>query len=699
MAAPVGIALVLKENLVDRLTKTLPLLEKMEKHFQTLNKTLNNLETSQKRVDSNFKNIGRSVDMVSQKERGLRNVSTGITGIGSAASKSASMLGGLVRTLGLLGVAYKGIQAAEFLGGSALDFQKEAVSLQQSNLPKGLQQRVISQSLALGSSGKYAMSGTDFLKSFKETRSVSPTPEAALANLPFIGQLDMQFRKISEKLAGQADILPRFFEKFGAFSDKDKRTVADALLKTEQYTGGTISPAQILQQISTSGTSVVGADPYKMLTEQAYSIKESAAGAGHGSGGRGRGGVGQQAVDRMMNLGVITPAMANMMAQAGMLDGITASGKLGHDTVVNQNGMMHHTGRSGGSGKLKTSDVSAFLLKSRPDWMKAHANDPYETGLDFAAGADALGGNKIPGSFMSTRDAHIKHFETLPTAEQKFLEGRLMAGMKMTGVDFLMERSVGRYKKSHDYFAAGVAGQPGLSADGETSVKDRWDKLIKGLETFGNALGNNEGMIKTANGFLDTLCQGLALLNQNLGPIAANLSATGTMLNVPQGLQATHDVAKTMGDVGNAVIPSLRNQVERGIRREATKQWHNVLDSVRPITNFLVPPPPVLSGVTNGHEFMPKDFASWDNKKQQSWMINNPPAPITMASGSSSAVGDTHLHINQPIMLDGKKIGDHVAHHVEKRQSKTALKQSYSGSAAGGSYTSNPHNEGGGQSN
>lgn len=696
----------------------------MDKTFSKMNKTLSVLESSQKRVDQQFKNIASSVDSVSRREKGLQGihnqmdrVSKTTRGAKEQVDLLGRSLGGLKSAMGALagfiGI-YKIMQGVGAVGGSALDFEKQAKSLQQSNLSPEFQKRLISQSLSLGSSGKYAMSGSDFLSTFKEIRSVSKSPEAALEDLPLIGRLDMQMRMVDKKLKGQAALLPRFFEKFAAFDSKGKLTVADALLKGVQYTGGQVNPAQILQQISTSGTSVVGGDPYKEIVEQIYSIKESAAGAGHGGGGstgRGRGGVGRQAIDRIVNLGIITPAMANMMKEAGMLEGIQAAGTAsGHKTLIDGISGKHvlTRGGKGGTGSLKTSDVHAFLLRSRPEWMRLHANDPEQIGLDFVAGADALGGNKIPGTFMQTRDAHLKHFSSLPVDQQKSLEGQLMAGARMTGIDFIMERSVGRYLQSHNILTQGIKDQPGLAATGQLSVMDRWDKLMKSIETFGNALGNDGSLITMANTALDALTGAIKTLTENVAPIAKNLAdlvpktateaagmfggaVAGGAVAGPGGALVGGTVGSMVGGVSDMVLHSVDEFKKTPVGKDLYKWGKKNFAPIAGRGTVLVPPPPpyVPSMVDPG---MAKYYG-----------VGGPGA-LPMTTGQSSKHGGTVINqtfnVHPLAGIDGEKIkkqvADAVAPHLQRQQLKTARKMSYATSAAGGSYTDKTHNAGSG---
>lgn len=721
----VGIELVLKENLADRLGKILPILERMDKSFSKMNKTLATLESSQKRVDQQFKNIASSVSLVSSKASGLHGINNQLGMMTKATSGATGQVNMLGRSLGSLKSAmgalagfvgiYKIMQGVGAVGGSAIDFEKQVKSLQQSNLSPDFQKRLVDESLKLGSSGKYAMSGSDFVSTFKEIRSVSKSPEAALQDLPLIGKLDMQMRQVDKKLEGQAALLPRFFEKFAAFDEKGKLAVADALLKGVQYTGGQVNPGQILQQISTSGTSVVGSDPYKEIVEQIYSIKESAAGAGHGGGGstgRGRGGVGRQALDRIVNLGIITPAMANMMKEAGMLDGIQASGGTsGHKTLidgVSGKHVLYRGGKSGGSGNLKTSDVHSFLLRSRPEWMRLHANDPEQLGLDFAAGADALSGNKIKGSFLETRDAHLKHFASLPVEQQKSLEGQLMAGARMTGIDFIMERSVGRYLQSHNILAKGIADQPGLAATGQLAVMDRWDKLMKSLETFGNALGNDGNLINVANTALDGLTNAIKILTENVAPIAKNLAdlvpktqteaagmaggaALGGMIAGPGGAI----VGTAAGNVAGGFSDMILNSVDKFKKTPAGKglyDWgkKNFAPAAGRGT-ILVPPPDPKS--------MLPDSAT--QARWQAYASGHPIPSVTKPPALPQTVINQTFNVHPMAGIDGEKIkkqvADAVMPHLQRHQLKNARKMNKAASDAGGSYSPKIYNAGSGQ--
>ena len=705
----IGIELVLKQNLAAQLKTILPMLTKMNSQFTAINKSLGQMETFQNNANRGFQRMANQMQAVNAQSKGLQTINQHVKGVGTAATGATrqvsllgASLGGLMRTLGPLVGIYKIMQGVGAVGTSALDFEKEAKSLQQIGLSADFQKRLRAKTLELGSNGQFAMSGADFMHTFKETRLSSKSDEDALKNLPFIGTMDMKLRQVDKGLTGQANLLPRYFEKFSAFTEAKQHEVMNDLLKVIQASGGTVTPANLLMQLNRSGTSVVGSDPLKEMTEQALSLKESGAGSGGkggGGGGVGRGGSGRQAIDRIINLGVMPPAMVTMMTRGGMFDEWPTSGKKkgGHQfdlTDASGHHVLHNGGRGGlGSGNLSTSEVKSLLVSKRPPWMIQDANDPYQIALDFLAGADQLGGNKLKGSFLETKAAHIAHFSKRPVNEQKYLYGQIMGGAKMTGIDFNMERVIGSYRQQHDIFAKKVGEQAGLGSSGQLSIADRWDKLISAFVTFGNALGDNKDVIATLNHGIDALSAGIKLLNDNVGPIAAWLS--GNAAPEKMLMDAGSSIGGTIGKGISATDPYNRQADKRsGSYAKSGRDWaadfrahHKMLmdppGGRQHLGNVSVvpPPPPVTALVDPTLARAFNDTSRYD------------PSSLRMPPGATPK----STTIQNNIYLDGKKIAEHTAHHVEKQQLKSARKMSYGGSRAGGSYTDQYHNAGSGQ--
>lgn len=173
----VGIELQLKQNLEQQLKTILPMLQKMDAQFNNINKTLIKMQDLHDKATRGFNAMGNSIDRVAQKDKALARVNSQVSNVGMAAKSATrsvdvlgASLGALTKLVAPLMILNKLTQGAEFLGGSALDFEKEAKSLQQIGLSKDLQKKLISDSLRLGSSRNYALSGADFIHTFKETR-------------------------------------------------------------------------------------------------------------------------------------------------------------------------------------------------------------------------------------------------------------------------------------------------------------------------------------------------------------------------------------------------------------------------------------------------------------------------------------------------------------------------------------------------
>lgn len=697
MAQPIGISLVLKENLVDRLTKTLPLLDRMEKTFQTMNKTLSNLETSQKRVDNNFKNIGRSVDMVSSKERGLRNLNTGIQGLGSAAGNAQGMMKGLgatvdalmLRVLPLI-VAMKGMQALSAAAGEGLDFQNTTTALKNTGFSPAMSNKIIQRSIDLAAQGDSVLSPKQLTEAARGSKAFFGTEQDVYDALPEYKRVAGRARRAGVAME-QPEILGRIWELMNKNVGpvKDRVQFDNQLLAVMSGTG--VTSQQLLYQMSVAGGSLAGSDPIDALRTLAYMTKESGAGiAGAGGGGRGRAGQRFAAIKDLAR-GQMPVAVAKTLYESGYMPGLgkylESNGSTSTSTMVFDPTGMHRMGRHGKQSHITKGALNKFFMQNAPIWARQGQED---TGaittmlLDVAAKAKGFKGDE---------SHRLQQFNKLGTGEQAQALGSI--GLNRQVSMAIVQLVAGKFKTSVDNFQKAIDDAlKQQQKDTPKSIEQMWEELGNQTKALVDKLAIMPDVVNAATTGIKLLSDGVSNLNTNLAPIVQWLTGQTTAeKNINPGhLLDTSELHAKHHPLSGYNTGDLSHDVTR-IGKAFERVGHQAM-------NFLVPPPPPASispSIAN-HVMGPSDFMSWTNGKQQEWMVQHPP-DMSLITAGKQVSGDIHFHATQPIMLDGKKIGEHVSHHVEKKQSKTALKQSYAGSQAGGSYTSQPHNEGGGQSN
>lgn len=727
MAQPVGIQLVLKENIADRLGKVLPMLDKMEKTFQTLNKTLNNLETSQKRVDKNFQNIARSVDTVSQKERGLKSLNTGIQGIGSSATRATGLLGNLGRSFSdvikmagpLLGI-YKLIQGGMAVGGEGLDFEKNVRRMQMSQYTPKQRQQAEQQSIKLAQSGKYAMSGAQNLDYVLRGGAISADKQGVIDSMELMNKVDFAMRKLNveDSLAGDTPLLMnQIWEKLGDRTTKQKMETADLLAKFEGYYAGQVPLNQFSRQLQRTRGAKLGADKEGLFGQLFHGISEQLT---SGGGGGGQGGVGQGylALDTLLS-GKMSKEMQAMWDEAGLFPGLhnfpkKKKGRLGSDTIVNQNGMMHHTGRSGSTSS--GYDFNKYLADAPPPWYDLAGEDQRAFMQTVLKPAIERRFHLAPGGFAQQKDV-----------EQKRMVRRFFPGATQTAIGQVIENITGRYAQTVAQQQAGVKKQMGIEGvlKNATSVEDKWAALFNSFKALGDSLGKDQNVISALTNSIDALSSIMKLLNDNVTPIANFLTA---------GDKAAQGIGGWLGKVGSM----FQNDPENMDQRKGSKSKFGLKRSQWGGGSTLLVGPPIVGDA----DINSVPMKTWNqlsaadraNARSQGYY------PASESAQQHSSTGNTVTHaavnaidriVNHPaagpkgsehtrqfatemqnlwkqgmsnlhITVEGtdnlvKVTSAKATTKVQNAQLKTTLKQSNSGSQAGGGYTDRVHNAGGGQ--
>lgn len=719
----VGIELVLKSNLEQKLKAILPMIEKMDTMFSKMNQTLSVLEGQQKKVTAQFEQMERSINNVIRKEKGLQTVTNQVKNVGEGASKATrhvntlgSALGNLGKVVAPLMALYKVMQGINFVGGEGLDFQKQVTALNQLNISGADRQRAIDTSLQLGSSGKYTMGGGEFLDAFRKAVPVLPSAGDAIEALPEIGEMSLRLRQTGMK-ENATDFLPKLWEKYGQRTMAQRRKFDEALLKVEQFNQGDIGFGQLLQQSGVAGTAIIGQDPLTAMTQLAYGIKESGSGSSGGGGGsRGRAGFGMQAIDRLLSLGQVTAGTVDAWQKLGWLPGIEAYGKKtgahGRKLLTNMitgepAGFMVSSGNmaGAGTGKVSVSQFKQYIQEHPPAFMEQGAADQSAFAKHMILGAAQLAGLK------GSPDQMLSQFSQLPAVQQKLWAAKVLPGVKSVGMQTLMEMSVGRYKQSFERFKSGVSEQQGFGASTQLSVQDKWEQMMAQFKTFADRLLNNADVVKSLTGTIDNLTGVMKMLNDNVAPIAKYLSdavpktpaeaagmtggaAFGGAIAGPGGAIAGGAIGNTAGGVADMIVGQV-DKFRKSKAGQAVYEWGKKNFAPAGHAGFLVPPPPPveprLDQLGPGYGVPTQN---WNDKSL------NPPLPKQKANAPTHVINQT-FNVHPLAGVDGDKIkktvADAVMPHIQRNQLKTARKMSYATSEAGGSYTDKTHNAGSGQ--
>src|SRR5579872_460680 len=737
-----GIELILKENVSDKLGKLLPILEKMDKSFSKMNQTLSALENSQKRVDQQFKNIGRSVDSVTMKERGIRTLNTGVAGIGNAAAKSEGMVASLgkslttvIGTMAPLLAGLKALQAITAGIGEGLDFQSQVIGLGRTGISKTEQDALVKTSLDLGASGKYILSGKQFVEAARGALPVLGAGRVQEA-LPEFGRFTTAARQSNVKF-DSPEMLSRFWELYGMRTPKDRNKFDSALLKTLQFSG--IDASQLLQQSNIAGGALLGQDPITAMEQLAYFIKESSSGAG--GGGRGRAGFMMRSLYQMISSGKVPVQTLELWRQHGLLPGIekyiTAKGR-GHSYLI-EDATGAHVLRSGSntmadSAKVTTTAAKEYFLKERPQWLQQSATDE----LVFARQMVIMAA-QAAGVQGKTPQELISGFSKLPDAAQKqYLS--LATGGTMLSNTAVIQMAAGRYKKSFDIMKEGIEKAPGFSGmeTGQTSIAQKWEQFTAQFETFADKFFNTPEILGLLNTTMDGLIDALKVLNGNVKNIidfwfkpqsagqqlGGSANVISNAIGFPMGPAGAkgpnmgrilwRDAKKNIGTALPAILAAAQRYGVDPVLAVATAMNESGLNpfSVGDHgTSFglfqlhkggelgKMSPTQAFDPMTNALTAL-SHFGGHPGKSGGALAAaaQRPANPAAYAKAVDALMPKAReIIVHNTINLDGKKIAEHTSHHIEKKQVKSLNRMSQATSGAGGAVTPSSYNAGGNQ--
>jgi hypothetical protein len=698
----VGIELQLKSNLEQQLKVILPMLQKMDGMFSKMNKTLSMMESQQKKVNQQFHAMGQSIDSVTRKERGLQNIHTGVRNVGTAATGATrqvgmlgASLGGLMRTVApLLGI-YKLIQGVGAVGGNAVDFEKNAQRLKLSRYSGDEQAEIRRKALSLASSGKYTMNAAQNVDYAIKGAAISPDTRGVIDSMELMNRIDLGMRKLNvedSKEGATGMLMNQIWEKMGDRTIKQKSETANLLAQYEGYYGGQVPLSQFSRQLQQSRGAKLGANKFSLFGELFHGISEQLTAGG---GGGGMGGVGSSALalDRIFSQGIMSKQMIGIWKEAGMFPGIEEfaqhhKGRGGRSTYIDMPSgkhVLHNGGTLTGAGSdTYNKDVyHNYLAQKPPPWYEQAASDR----IGFLQGPVKAG---------MERYFHLKpgEFEKQKDVEQKRMVGTFFYGATQKAIGEVIEIMTGRYEKTVKQQQLGVKGAKNLDQvlATSTSVEDRWAKMMAAFEAFGNALGDNKQVVAALNSGIDTLSALIKILNDNVGPIATWL--TGNASPEKALMRPGTQIGNALGDRLFEAGQVGQHFAGQGGRltthtKSGSKDW------AADYRKLNVPPPP--PGMKSS--FLPLLGAGLPATHGQGQYMIAPPhvESLVDANLAKSFKSSGRLNLNPPppqpitihndIHLDGKKIGEHVSHHVERKQLKSAQKMNHAASNPGGSYS------------
>ena len=645
-------------------------------------------------------------------------------------------LGGLMRTVApLLGI-YKLIQGVGAVGGNAVDFEKNAQRLKLSRYSGDEQAEIRRKSLSLASSGQYTMNAAQNIDYAIRGAAISPDTRGVIDSMELMNRIDLGMRKLNvedSKEGATGMLMNQIWEKMGDRTIKQKSETANLLAQYEGYYGGQVPLSQFSRQLQQSRGAKLGANKFSLFGELFHGISEQLTAGG---GGGGMGGVGSSALalDRIFSQGIMSKQMIGIWKEAGMFPGIEEfaqhhKGRGGRSVYVDMPSgkhVLHNGGTLTGAGSdTYNKDVyHNYLAQKPPPWYEQAASDR----IGFLQGPVKAGMERYfhlqPGGFEKQKDV-----------EQKRMVGTFFYGATQKAIGEVIEIMTGRYEKTVKQQQLGVKGAKNLDQvlATSTSVEDRWAKMMAAFESFGNALGNNENVVKALNNGIDALSAVIKLLNDNVGPIANWLTGNadpekkfGALMT---GRGPSGALSSGFSNLSNAVWhggssgPNMGRQLWKGMQGSAGA----IIAAAR---HYGVDP--VLAMATAMHESGGNPFAVGDHgtsfglfQLHQGGELGNMSKtqafnPVTNAmralsefgrhpglSGGSLAAASQrpanptayanavnslmpaakNIVIHNDIHLDGKKIGEHVSHHVERKQLKSAQKMNHAASNPGGSYS------------
>jgi hypothetical protein len=703
----VGIELQLKQNVEMQLKTMLPLLERMNKHTQELEKQLQQAK-GVKAINQQLQIMTNHLKAVGQANRNLVSIVHQLNQVGNQAARASQKVGLLHRAFrGVLGApmalagmlgTFGSIYTVGNMFSKGMDFEQQVKSLQLAGLNP--QQLKAAQETAKRTAAdtRYITTPTEILESIRIGTAITRRPDEAIKMAPLSAMFNRAMRQIHAPGADEhnlSEFAYKMAEQLGVRDETRMKTLMDDLTKAEIAFAGQLDMQKLTQQLAMTRTAKYGADVLPLLIQLGHIITEVGTSGGGTAGARA--GMQIQALSRILAQGTMTQAVATRFGQLGLIGGydqaLAAKQKSGHTVLIDT--MTGERVLKSGSGSttpphLTKAEIGQLIvtglvgrdlaIKDTPAWVdkylvpainKAEHVDLYSLargGQDDRTKAVGVLTKWLAGTQLNAQD-----LLTQLILQRQIFTGQLTAAQQAPGMDKVMQQQM--------------------------SMRNNLEQLQKAWDTFSITLTTNDQVVKMVNLTFKTLTGLLTDLSKSIGPM---MDFIHEITNPGQTIHNLGSVAQPLSAIGSLAA----NNINQQIHHQATRLWHQGLAAGR--SAGLVPAPGMLKMITQGAKFlipapppmahgapvmMPQDFTQWPLQRQQQWMFSHPP-DMTLPKVSNDAV---HVTVNHTTMLDGKKIAEHTSHHVEKRQMKAAQRMSLATSGAGGSHTPSSYNAGGNQ--
>lgn len=729
----VGIELSLKQNVEVQLKTMLPLLERMTKHTEQLERQLmqaKGVREINRHLDVMTKHL-KAVDMAN---RGLVNTVRALDRVGTSAAASAHKVGLLNRAmggmkgfvgggLGLLG-GIGSIYTVGSMFSKGMDFEQQVKSLQLAGLSPSQIAAARQTAMATAANSKFITTPTEVLENIRIGTAITRNPDEAIHMAPLAAQFNRSMRQIHAPNADDsnlAELALKMGEQLGIRDEKRMKTLMDDLTKTEIAFAGQLDMQKLTQQLSMTRTAKYGADTLPLLVQLGHVITEVGSSGGGSAGARA--GVQIQALNRILTQGVMTQAVASRFGQLGLINGydeaLAAKGKSGHRILIDNSTGQHVLTTRGGSGSpahLTKGELGNLVvtglagrelaIKDTPEWVKQYLIPA----INKAENIDLI---KLSQGNQSDRTKAVG-------ALTKWL-----SGMQVNAADFATQLILQRPTFAGQMAAANAA--PGMDAvmQQQMSMRNNLNQLTKAWDTFSTVLTSNEHVVDLVNATFKTLTQILSDLTKGIGPTmdffnalahpGAALKPAGQVLSVA-GPMVGQSIFNNIGHgaqnvVSNIIAAAQHYGLDPAVAlatamHESGLNPHAIGDKGTSFGLFQLHKGGELGKMTAGQAFDPmtnamralSEFARHPGLTggQLAATSQRPLNPTQYAKAVDALIPKAkEIIIHNNIMLDGKKIGEHTSKHVTKALVKSAHTMHRAGSSAGGSYTTGPQNSGG----
>lgn len=339
----VGIELQLKQNVEAQLKTMLPLLERMTKQTEQLERQLQQAK-GVKEINRHLDVMTKHLKAINTANSGLINTVRALDRVGNHAAASAQKVGLLQRALG--GMRGLAGGALGFLGAGVgmwtvgnmfskgMDFEQQVKSLQLAGLNPGQIASARQTAMSTAANSQYITTPTEVLENIRIGTAITRNPDEAIRMAPLAAQFNRAMRQIHAPHADESNLSElalKMGEQLGIRDEKRMKELMDDLTKAQIAFAGQLDMQKLTQQLSMTRTAKYGADLLPLLIQLGHVITEVGA-TGGGSAGA-RAGVQIQALSRILTQGVMTQSVASRFGQLGLINGydaaLAAKGKTG----------------------------------------------------------------------------------------------------------------------------------------------------------------------------------------------------------------------------------------------------------------------------------------------------------------------------------------------------------------------------------